>query len=186
MPILRGRETIADIAVSPEGTVDSHLEAYLVITPSVSGILVPGGDNRSQMLVAVPAYDVPEELIASRTIPRRIDDKFKKSGGGVAAFIGSGAKSTTALAKTGKGVATMQPGGASVRSGPAQAQFPAIKLAIALTDAVLATSPLYTDFSGRGRALETQRGRSYEFARMETGTAKWTLDNRDSSLNPEN
>ncbi len=46
--------------------------------------------------------------------------------------------------------------------------------------------PVYQDVTAYLRGAGTSRGRNYELDRVETGTAGFTLSNRDSRFNPEN
>ena len=69
---------------------------------------------------------------------------------------------------------------------PSSALYPSMLLDVAFPSQPLATSPAWTDLSPRIRVFSTQRGRSYEFNRMETGTLAAAVSNRDAALSPAN
>lgn len=63
--------------------------------------------------------------------------------------------------------------------------FPTVTQSISYSTGPLAT-PSYTDVSAYLRHLSTNRGRSFEYDRIEAGTSTHILDNRDSRFNPDN
>ena len=64
--------------------------------------------------------------------------------------------------------------------------YPSVTYEVAFDDPPLNRNPMWTPLTTRVRQLSSRRGRSFEFDRMETGTAGAHLDNRDSALSPEN
>lgn len=63
---------------------------------------------------------------------------------------------------------------------------PTVTYQVAFASPPLTFSPTWVDVSTRLRGLDSTRGRSYEFDRMETGTSGAILSNRDAALSPEN
>lgn len=80
---------------------------------------------------------------------------------------------------------------ASIPVAPAAARkyTPDVTYQVAFASPPLSDKPAWIDLSERLRGtggVETTRGRSYEFNRMETGTSGALLSNRDAALSPEN
>ena len=110
----------------------------------------------------------------------------QKSGGAV--MVGaSSASNALVWAETGRGVASFVASGATTATAvPAVSKYPTLSYQIAFTSPPLADQPAWVNLGDRVRSLGTTRGRSYEFDRMETGTMRSVLDNRDSALSPDN
>ena len=66
------------------------------------------------------------------------------------------------------------------------ARQPTPRLQVAFAAQPSEFAPNWTDVSSRLRQLESQRGRAYEYDRMETGSYGAVLDDRDSALSPAN
>ncbi len=114
-----------------------------------------------------------------------------KAGYAVAGLTGSGADAML-FAERGYGRVGLLGGGARevpiapMPSGEPVVRYPAITLQVAFTSQPLDSNPSWEDLSTRMREIASQRGRSYEFDRMETGTLGTRLSNNDSELTPEN
>jgi hypothetical protein len=112
-----------------------------------------------------------------------------KTGYGVAGLVGSGAD---AMLFVERGFGKVGLLGAGAREAPISAavavanRYPTVTLQVAFTSQPLAVSPTFEDLSERMREVSSQRGRSYEFDRMETGTLGTRLSNNDAELTPEN
>lgn len=79
--------------------------------------------------------------------------------------------------------------GSRFATAPRTQVLPTVTYQLAFDSPPLTVNPAFEDLSDRLRdegGLKTQRGRSYEFSRTETGTARATLSNRDAALSPEN
>jgi hypothetical protein len=66
------------------------------------------------------------------------------------------------------------------------AGFPAIIIEVAYATQPLNDAPIWTNVSPYLRGFDTSRGRNFEYDRMEAGTARYLLSNRDSRFNPDN
>lgn len=64
--------------------------------------------------------------------------------------------------------------------------YPEVQYEIAFSSQPLAATPSWVELHDRARGYTTQRGRSFEFERMETGTYSALLSNLDSALSPDN
>jgi hypothetical protein len=109
------------------------------------------------------------------------------SGGAVAGLTGSGT-SASVFVERGFGKAGGLGVGTSQDTSPTTQvkRYPDLTYQVAFASEPLSTSPAWEDMSTRMRAFSSKRGRSYEFDRMETGSAGVRLDNRDAELSPEN
>jgi hypothetical protein len=79
-------------------------------------------------------------------------------------------------------------GGAAAPPPPPSptAGFPAIIIEVAYATQPLNDAPIWTNVSPYLRGFDTSRGRNFEYDRMEAGTARYLLSNRDSRFNPDN
>lgn len=111
---------------------------------------------------------------------------LQKSGGAAAGMTATGT-SAAIFAETGTGRATFRGSGAPTSTGvPPVGKYPTISYQVAFTSQPLSESPAWLNLGDRVRNLSMTRGRSFEFDRMETGTMKGILSNRDAALSPDN
>lgn len=176
-------QTLPNPQVLQQGQMGTRNTAFLRSTPRVFTVVMAGQSNQDFHIRATAATSPQQVSLLSRRFqgagnaPVKFGDLIF---GLTLTYVVEGrnkSNSVTFPLAMGFSVSGAVPGGAL---------YPATLYDIAFQSQPLTVSPTWTDASLRVRELSLKRGRSYEFDRIETGTAAAMLSNRDAALSPAN